>query len=226
MSRNNIPQCSICLDVFTYQEMSMAIPCAHWFCKNCIEQLPDELSNKCSKCRAKITQWISDPFKFMDHIDTVYYPFSGGPLSNFYNSPFTIDGMNFSNGEKWMMHTKAKVFKDTNAMELILNTTNPKTLKSLGRKVKNYNEETWNREGLESGELRRGWIEKFKQNPKCLEELKKSKGMKIVEASPWDKKWGIGLGVNNPKVHDSSEWRGLNLLGKELDKIRIELCGS
>ena len=97
-----------------------------------------------------------------------YYPFVGGPLSNFYPSQFTIDGMNFSCGEHWMMFTKAVIFKDDEIKNKILLETNPKKIKALGRKIKNYDDDIWFKEGLESGELRRGWIEKFKQNPRCL----------------------------------------------------------
>lgn len=153
-----------------------------------------------------------------------YYPFSSGPLSNFYKAPFTVDGIEFCCGEQWMMFTKAKVFKDDEASAKILAEKEPKKIKALGRKVKNYDEDTWLREGLESGELKRGWTEKFKQSTVCLNELKKSIGKKIVEASLWDKKWGVGLSPKDPRVQDPSEWKGTNLLGKELDKIRLELC--
>ena len=45
----------------------------------------------------------------------------------------------------------------------------------------------------------------------------------LVEASPRDRLWGIGLGASNPKAQNPAEWRGKNLLGKCLTEVRDKL---
>ena len=51
----------------------------------------------------------------------------------------------------------------------------------------------------------------------------KTAGTELAEASPFDRKWGIGLEPNNPKANDRSQWRGGNLLGRIITEVRDEL---
>ena len=66
----------------------------------------------------------------------------------------------------------------------------------------------------------------FGQNPDLLEELKATQGTTLVEASPFDRVWGIGLSATNPKAANRSSWRGANLLGQILTSVREELMGT
>ncbi len=65
---------------------------------------------------------------------------------------------------------------------------------------------------------------KYQQNPTLLAALLATSGTTLVEASPFDRVWGIGLGVNNPKALDRKNWRGQNLLGQILTTLRDELA--
>lgn len=48
-------------------------------------------------------------------------------------------------------------------------------------------------------------------------------GTTLVEASPYDRIWGIGLAASNPKALDRKMWRGTNWLGQALTEVREEI---
>lgn len=116
------------------------------------------------------------------------------------------------------MYQKAMLFDDTEIATQILKTGNPKMQKVLGRKVKNFEEAIWvaERERI----VYEGNYHKFSQNPDLKEALLATKGKTIVEASPLDKIWGIGLSEDDERAHNRKQWRGLNLLGVVLTKLR------
>lgn len=161
-----------------------------------------------------------------------YAFFWEGVFSNFY--PCTIkytfgdDELNFTTSEQFFMWLKAKSFGDEKIAEAILKAETPKEAKKLGRKVKYFNDEVWE----EKRELAMEVVLRYKfseQNPHLLKELLDSKydNKTFVEASPFDTIWGIGMDEDNPNVEYESKWKGLNLLGKCINKIREEkLCNS
>ena len=119
------------------------------------------------------------------------------------------------------MWEKAVFFGDTETAALILKTPSPNQNKKLGRKVKNFNAEKWLRDGYEV--MIAVNMAKFSQNSR-LKAILLSTGDKIlVEASPYDQIWGIGLYHDNDKVLDIRNWRGMNLLGKALMEVREKL---
>ena len=122
------------------------------------------------------------------------------------------NGNYFNNAEKYMMYHKALVFNDTEIAKEILNSYDPKTIKALGRKVKNFNDEVWNqhREKI----VTQGNYLKFTQNYEFLQELLKDRDLILVEGSPFDKIWGVGLHYNSEEIKNEKNWNGLNLLGK------------
>jgi ribA/ribD-fused uncharacterized protein len=122
-----------------------------------------------------------------------YTLFWGGHLSNWSTSPFTISNMYFNCGEQYMMYMKAITFKDYDIGLKILNTFDPKEQKALGRKVKNFDSTVWS--DVSPYLMVLGLIEKFKQNPTHLKALLSAKNTIIVEASPYDRVWGIGYGI-------------------------------
>lgn len=144
-------------------------------------------------------------------------------FSNWYPSPFTKDGIRFENTEQYLMYRKALLMGDNSIALQILKTPDPKDVKALGRKVKNWDEEKWiaHREQI----MYDGCLAKFSnpENVALKNELLATYPKRLVEASPYDTIWGIGLGANDERAKQQSNWKGLNLLGKTLDKVRNNL---
>ena len=143
------------------------------------------------------------------------------PFSNWYPSIFTHNGIKFSRGEQYMMYRKAILFGDTNIAHAILLTGNPKEQKDLGRMVANYDDDTWAAQRVDI--MVEGLYEKFNQNPKLREALLSTGDTILVEASPVDKIWGIGLAEDHPDATNPDKWRGQNLLGITLMRVRDKL---
>ena len=121
-----------------------------------------------------------------------------------------------------MMAEKAKLFNDSEIEEQIMLSESPKDIKSLGRKVKNFDQEIWNKNAYDI--VVKGNYEKFKQNEHLLDILKSTESCVLVEASPYDKIWGIGLKSTDSRAKDPNQWKGKNLLGKALMDVRSKLC--
>ena len=137
------------------------------------------------------------------------------------SSPFTIDEVKYSCAEQWMMAEKARLSKDEASLQKIMKTKSPKMMKAYGRRVAGFNAEAW--DAVKEEVVYRGNMAKFGQNPGLLCRLLATKGT-IAEASPYDKVWGIGLAAEDRRVADPSKWKGQNLLGKVLMKVRGDLA--
>lgn len=155
-----------------------------------------------------------------------YYFFYGhkkenGYLSNWFMVDFEVDNKTFKNTEQYMMYQKAVLFNDTKMAEKILQEPDPRTVKKYGRKVNGFNSDIWqqNREKI----MYDGNYAKYSQNEELKEKLLKTDGKMLVEASPYDKIWGIGLSEKKAKETEPDQWPGLNLLGKVLVKVRDDL---
>jgi ribA/ribD-fused uncharacterized protein len=142
-------------------------------------------------------------------------------LSQFYTAPFIVDGITYSSAEQFYMAQKARLFNDQEMLAKILKNNSPLTIKKLGRKVKNFNEHEWEKYRFEMAG--KGNFAKFHQNPELKEYLKTTGNSILVEASPLDCIWGIGLAEDNPAINDPKKWLGENLLGFALMKVRGEL---
>lgn len=142
-------------------------------------------------------------------------------LSNWYPAPFDEDGVHFTDTEMYMMYHKALLFKDEEMAKKILNASSPKESKALGRKVRGFREDVWvaNREIV----MYKGCFQKFESNIELKKELLSTYPSTLVEASPYDKIWGIGMRSTDEGVDDPTNWKGLNLLGKTLTKVRDQL---
>lgn len=140
-------------------------------------------------------------------------------LSQFYPCSFLEDEIKFNCAEQYMMYRKALLFKDQTIANQILKTNNPVQLKKLGRMVQGFEETTWtkNREEIV---YQGNWL-KFSQNPKLKEHLLSTNHKILVEASPYDKIWGIGFDCDKA-LANQHRW-GLNLLGKILMQVRDKL---
>ena len=146
------------------------------------------------------------------------------PFSNWYPCRFTDDGVEYNCTEQHMMRGKALLFGDTDVAAEILAAAHPREHKALGRKVKNFDDHVWKRERVRI--VTAGNRAKFTQNPELLEQLLATKGTTLVEASPFDKIWGIGLDAKDPSANDPTQWKGQNLLGKLLTELRDELLAA
>lgn len=140
-------------------------------------------------------------------------------FSQWYPSKFMDDdGCEYLSAEHWMMAEKARLFDDCETLNEILKTIHPREVKKLGRKINNFNQEVWDvykfRIVCTGNDL------KFSQNPDLKDFLISTNNNIIVEASPYDSIWGIGLSVDNANICYPEKWPGENLLGRALMTIR------
>jgi len=147
-----------------------------------------------------------------------YEFFYGGYFSQWWEESFEVNGVLYYTAEQFMMAEKARLFKDAEALANILASKDPKVQKAWGRKVKNFNEAIWNEVKVEI--VSQGNLAKFSQNSYLLKALLATGNKILVEASPYDKIWGIGIGKNDSRRFDETQWRGQNLLGKVLTELK------
>ncbi len=117
-----------------------------------------------------------------------------------------------------MMAQKALLFGDKEIYDKIIVAKSPAEAKTLGRQVQHFDEATWNAKRL--GIVVEGSLQKFSQHPDLQEFLLNTKERVLVEASPVDKIWGIGLAADSEKTENPKRWNGLNLLGFALMEVR------
>lgn len=142
-------------------------------------------------------------------------------LSQWYPARFTADGWEYFNTEQYMMAEKARLFNDEESWKNIYFETDPKIIKKLGRTVKNFDSDLWDSKKYDI--VVEGNYRKFSQNNRLKNYLLGTNNSILVEASPYDKIWGVGLSEHNHNIKDPSKWKGLNLLGKALMEVRSKL---
>ena len=147
-----------------------------------------------------------------------------GCLGQWWPSRFTIGGVEYRGAEQWMMAEKARMFGDGKMLEAILATDSPKAMKAFGRAVRGFQKDVW--EARCYGLVLEGNLAKFSQDAGLREYLLSTGRRVLVEASPLDRIWGIGMGKNNPDAGDPMKWRGRNLLGFALTEAKDRLAGQ
>ena len=148
-----------------------------------------------------------------------YKFFWGGVFSQWFKSDFTDDnGITYNCAEQYMMAAKARLFNDLETEEKILKTKNPREQKALGRQVKNFDPIVWEKHAYDI--VVKGNFYKFSQRDILKRGIIFTKEKHFVEASPFDRVWGVGMSENDPNIHDETKWKGQNLLGKALDEVR------
>lgn len=154
-----------------------------------------------------------------------YTFFWDGPFSQWDPSSFELDGIEYNCAEQAMMAAKAKLFDDADTLEQIMEADDPRTQKSLGRLVNDFDQDFWQEE--EDNGYPRCWnivwrinMAKFSQNSHLLQELLATNDTVLVEASPFDCIWGVGLKESDPRINNSENWRGTNWLGEVLTVVR------
>lgn len=150
-----------------------------------------------------------------------YVFFYGGPFSNWYPCEYEYLGQKFNCSEQQFIATKASYFKDDDAFKIIMGTDDPAVQKHAGRLVRNYDDLEWARVRYLAMEI--SVLGKFSQNVDLQKILLRTRNKIIVEASPTDCVWGIGLSVTHPDILDECQWQGSNLLGKALMSVRERL---
>lgn len=147
--------------------------------------------------------------------------FWGSWPSQFFKAHFEIDGKSYLCCEQFMMAEKARVFGDAETQQAILAAKSPREHKSLGRKVRGFDPGVWNT--VCRGIVYTGNLAKYAQNTDLRELLLNTGSRTIVEASPEDRIWGIGLAQDDPRAQNQQQWQGTNWLGIALMQVRAEL---
>ena len=155
--------------------------------------------------------------KTMRTTDTHVY-FYTGIYSNWHWCEFEVGGIAYNCGEQYMMHRKAVLFDDSFTAGKILRSVSPREQKDLGRRVQGYDDKIWSEDRLAI--MQYGLYYKFEQNPEFGKQILDTGSRILVEASPYDRIWGVGLGEENDLILDEANWKGQNLLGKALMQVR------
>ena len=142
-------------------------------------------------------------------------------FSQWYPSPFVIEGVTYATAEHYMMAEKAHLFKDERTRQKILAAEHPHAAKKLGRQIQPFHESVWKQQRFAS--VVQGNLAKFTQYPALKDFLLQTGERILVEASPMDTIWGIGLAQDNSQANDPTKWRGDNLLGFALMVVRDQL---
>lgn len=143
-------------------------------------------------------------------------------FSQWWVAPFVIDGITYATAEHWMMAQKARLFDDNeDVFQRIIAAKTPAEAKSLGRQVHGFDDATWDTQRLDI--VVRGNFAKFSQHPELRDFLLHTKDRVLVEASPVDRIWGIGLAADDERAQNPRRWDGLNLLGFALMEVRDKL---
>lgn len=173
-----------------------------------------------------------DLVEYVNHGNTVEYVFfwrhkkpevgvSKSCLSQWYDAPFECDGNSFMTAEHYMMYRKALLFDDWDAAKRLLSVSNPGEAKAVGREVKCFDQATW--EACRFEIVVAGNLAKFSCNPALQEFLLGTGNRVLVEASPVDRIWGIGLAEDDSDCENPNLWKGANVLGFALMEVRDQL---
>lgn len=150
--------------------------------------------------------------------------FWSGPFSQWHPSTFKIDGVTYNCAEQYMMAEKARLFSDKSTEAKIMSTSDPDSQKRFGREVRGFNVGRW--DAVAQDIVYRASKAKFTQNADLKTILLATVGTTLVEASPHDTIWGIGLRKEDPRALDRTKWYGTNWLGEALTKARDEILAD
>ena len=144
-----------------------------------------------------------------------------GCFSQWWPSPFELEGVTYASAEHYMMAEKARLFGDGASRLAILQAATPAEAKKLGARASGFVEEIWRQHRFEI--VVRGNLARFTQNAEIGDFLRSTGERVLVEASPVDRIWGIGLAEDDPRCQHPEQWQGLNLLGFALMEVRGKL---
>jgi ribA/ribD-fused uncharacterized protein len=142
-------------------------------------------------------------------------------FSQWWPSAFTVAGVVYQTAEHWMKAQKARLFNDEETLTRILDCTSPAEAKKLGRMAKVFDPVLWDAHKYEL--VKQSSYHKFSQHPDLREFLLRTYDRVLVEASPVDPIWGVGMAKTDKNIHNPSDWKGENLLGFALMEVRDDL---
>lgn len=160
-------------------------------------------------------------FVFFWGHQTVKNTITAACFSQWYSAPLTVDGRRYPTAEHFMMAEKALLFGDQSVRAQVLEAPTPGAAKGLGRSVGGFDEATWVEHRFSI--VVRANQAKFAQNPELGRFLRETGSRVLVEASPVDRIWGIGLARDDERSRNPNRWRGLNLLGFALMRVRDDV---
>ena len=156
---------------------------------------------------------------FSEYTKFTFFYKTRHPFSNWHPAMFVdASSIVYNCSEQYMMAEKAKLFNDREIRNKILESTDPREQKELGRQIRGFDSKIWSENARRI--MYEGLLLKFSQNAKLREILSATAGTLIVEAAKDDKIWGIGLGEDDPLIHDRKNWLGTNWLGETLTELR------
>lgn len=132
-------------------------------------------------------------------------------LSQWWDCSFTVDGIEYNTAEQYMMAQKAVLFGDEKIRASIMAASHPKQYKDLGRKISGFKQDVWDKNCCDI--VVKGNVAKFSQNEDLKAFLLNTNTRVLVEASPYDKIWGIGMGADDTRCENPTLWNGTNFLG-------------
>ena len=143
-------------------------------------------------------------------------------FSNFYETTFTLDGVDYKSAEHAFQAVKAKTFGDEVHFSKILKAKSAQSAKSFGKKVVGFKDDVWTPEKKEDI-MKQVVRAKFTQNLDLRKKLVDSGDKILANADSRDKFWGVGTSANTAIAKDPAKWKGENKLGKMLMELRTEL---
>lgn len=213
------------------------------------EQIEFALKNESSVKSNHVNQMFAIYNEIREKEEFIFFWETTSPFSQWYKSKFTattclirgvcmnelkrefvlqnqfpFDVQEYSSAEQFMMYHKAIIFLDIESAKKVMRTNNVRMIKQIGRNISGFNEEVWR--FYRSAVVYEGNKAKFEQNLQLKQVLMDTAGKTLVEASPDDRIWGIGLTKDDPKVQNRGTWNGSNLLGEILTKIRFDFSAS
>jgi hypothetical protein len=142
-------------------------------------------------------------------------------FSQWYASKFKVEGITYRTAEHFMMAEKARLFGDKESVTKAISASNPGQAKEIGRSVRGFKEDIWLEKRFDI--VVEGNLAKFSQLTELKDFLLSTEDRVLVEASPVDKVWGIGLASDDNNVENPNLWNGENLLGFALMEVRSQL---
>ena len=142
-------------------------------------------------------------------------------FSQWWDCAFTVDGVEYHTAEQYMMAQKAVLFSDEKVRQEIMEADHPKQYKALGRKISGFKQDIWDKNCCDI--VIKGNLAKFSQNESMKSFLLNTKDRVLVEASPYDRIWGIGMSKDDKDIENPLLWKGTNFLGFCLMEVRDRL---